>query len=112
MIVDPVGSGKSTLLHAVLGELPVTEGTIRTHFTTARFCAQQPFLTRGSLRENIISMYPYEKDWFQTVLYSCDLLEDFASLNRDEDFEIGSKGARLSGGQQRRLVYVIPPLVF
>ena len=52
-IVGKVGSGKSSLLLAVLGELPVSAGTIRSNNEFA-YAEQTPLIVAGTLRSNIL----------------------------------------------------------
>ena len=51
-VVGPVGSGKSTLLQGILGEVPLSNGTVGRTGSIA-YCAQQPWIMNCKLRDNI-----------------------------------------------------------
>ncbi|KAL1962947.1 hypothetical protein VTN77DRAFT_9043 [Rasamsonia byssochlamydoides] len=103
MIIGPVGSGKSTLLNAILGETPYGSGTIQVDFAEAAYCAQQPWLTNGTVRQNIIGDSEFDKKWYRKVLSACALETDIQQLPLGDHSKIGSKGTTLSGGQQMRV---------
>ena len=81
-VIGRVASGKSLFLQAILGELDILSG----HHTKNRrnriaFVSQIPFIEDSlSIRENIHSVFPFEKSWYNQVLKSCDLLEDLARI--------------------------------
>lgn len=105
MIFGPVGSGKSTLLKLLLGEMPFTSGTIITSFTKAAFCPQTPWITWGSVQSNILGISEYEKVWYDTVVKACSLSTDFEELPVGDQTNTGTRGSRLSGGQQMRVSF-------
>lgn len=107
IISGPVGSGKTTLLRAVLGEAPLTDGTIKISSQRIAYCAQRPWLPRGSLRRvitNTDSLEDIDISWYQKVLAVCCLEQDFKSLPEKDQTQIGSRGMNLSGGQRQRVV--------
>ncbi|GJN77161.1 hypothetical protein PLIIFM63780_000650 [Purpureocillium lilacinum] len=103
VIMGPVGCGKSTLLKLILGELPVFSGTIVTSFSKAAYCSQSPWTTWGSIQSNIVGMSPWDQEWYASVVSACALSADFAELADGDQTPIGTRGARLSGGQQMRV---------
>jgi ATP-binding cassette subfamily C (CFTR/MRP) protein 1 len=107
MIIGPVGSGKSTLLNAILGETPYGSGTVQVDFAEAAYCSQQPWLTNGTVRQNIIGASDFDKRWYSKVLTACGLDTDIQHLPLADHSMIGSKGTVLSGGQQMRVVSYI-----
>lgn len=105
MIFGPIGSGKSTLLKLLLGEAPFTSGTITTSFTKAAFCPQTPWITWGSVQSNILGISEYEESWYHTVVEACSLSTDFEELPVGDQTNTGTRGSRLSGGQQMRVSF-------
>lgn len=105
MIFGPVGSGKSTLLKLLLGEMPFASGTITTSFTKAAFCPQTPWITWGSVQSNILGISEYERIWYDTVVKACSLSTDFEELPDGDQTNTGTRGSRLSGGQQMRVSF-------
>ena len=105
MIIGPVSSGKSTLLKALLHETPQATGFSR-GFRDAAYCAQTPWLTNGTVKENIMGDSHYDPKWYATVVQACALETDLARFSLGEHTIIGSKGLSLSGGQQMRVVSV------
>ncbi|PVU94926.1 hypothetical protein BB561_002172 [Smittium simulii] len=119
-IVGPVGSGKSSLCHAILGEMhlaggelfvnypessnsTVDESTYSKQFSKVAYSSQSPWIFGGTIRENILFGYPYEKEWFQKVVFACSLIRDFELFEDGEHTLIGERGATLSGGQRARV---------
>ena len=108
MIIGPVGCGKSTLVKAILGETMITKGAISVSFGDIAFCDQSPWLTFGTIRENItaIAETPFDEAWYATVLHACALEQDLEQLPDRDQSVVGSKGLALSGGQRQRVVSV------
>lgn len=104
MIVGPVGCGKSTLLRVLLGEVPEVSGTISTSFKNAAYCSQSPWITFGTIRQNIVGAFQWDQKWYDTVVYACSLQADFQQLPSGDQTKVGVRGSRLSGGQQMRVV--------
>lgn len=52
-IVGSTGSGKSSLLAAIMHELDIVSGTVKTNGTKA-YVEQEPFIISGTVRENIV----------------------------------------------------------
>ncbi|CAI7570859.1 unnamed protein product [Penicillium viridicatum] len=103
MIVGPVGSGKSTFLKTVMGEIPEYSGSISTSFTHAAYCSQSPWITFGTIQENIVGASPWDRPWYDQVTKSCALQADFQQLPAGDQTKVGVRGSRLSGGQQMRV---------
>lgn len=104
MIVGPVASGKSTLLKAILGETPVSEGTIARSSNSIAFCDQVPWLTNETLRRNVTGFSHFDASWYTTVIRACALEDDITTFPEGDQVIIGSKGVVLSGGQKQRVV--------
>ena len=101
-ITGHVGSGKSSLLTAVLGELPVREGTI-SYFGKVSYVPQIPWIFSGTIRENISFGLPFNEEKFQQIVNICGLTKDLAAFLNGDLTEIGQRGATLSGGQKARV---------
>ncbi|XP_045480272.1 ATP-binding cassette sub-family C member 10 [Harmonia axyridis] len=104
-IMGTVGCGKSSLLSAILGELHMTEGDIAISQVDGGFgfVSQQPWLQRGSIRDNILFGKTYDEQRYKSVLFACGLAEDIYSLPAGDLTGIGDGGTTLSGGQRARI---------
>lgn len=107
VILGPVGSGKSTLLKLLLGETPEPENEFYTNFTKAAYCSQQPWISKATIRENIVGMSPWDEKWYKQVLQACALVSDINDLPNGEHTEAGMRGSSLSGGQRNRVVRML-----
>ncbi|KIE00725.1 ABC transporter, partial [Metarhizium majus ARSEF 297] len=103
MIVGPVGSGKSTLLRLILGELPEVSGSVISDYSKCAFAPQSPWITWGTVQSNILGMSAWDTEWYNTVIRACSLDIDFEDLPDGDQTRTGTRGSRLSGGQQMRL---------
>ncbi|CEJ81902.1 hypothetical protein VHEMI02002 [[Torrubiella] hemipterigena] len=103
MIVGPVGCGKTTLLKLLLGEIPEYTGTVQTSHRESAYCAQSPWVTWGTIRSNIVGPGMFDQTWYNTVVNSCALPPDLDALPKGDMTATGSRGSRLSGGQQARI---------
>ncbi|KAI6769290.1 hypothetical protein HG531_010394 [Fusarium graminearum] len=107
LLLGPVAVGKSTLLKAILGEVPLTAGTIRlqsdSRSGSVAWCEQSPWLLNQTVRENIVGYARFDASLYQKVVKACDLEKDLGQLPRGDDTIIGSKGLALSGGQKQRV---------
>jgi ATP-binding cassette subfamily C (CFTR/MRP) protein 1 len=104
MICGPVGSGKSTLLKLLLGEMPFTSGSVATRFSRAAYCSQSPWSIWGTVQNNIVGISEWDKTWYDTIVSACALSADFEELPNGDQTHVGTRGSRLSGGQQMRVV--------
>jgi ABC-type multidrug transport system fused ATPase/permease subunit len=104
MIIGPVGSGKSTLIRLLLGEMPHVTGIVATAFTNSAFCPQSPWITWGTIQQNIQGKSDWDPVWYQRVTRACSLSRDFEELPDGDQTNTGTRGSRLSGGQQMRIV--------
>lgn len=105
IIVGEVASGKTTLCQALLGELPVSSGTIKTLIPSHRiaYCSQSPFLYNDTFRQNIIGHCPFDQTKYDEIVEATLLSLDVALLPQGHDTNIGSNGIMLSGGQKQRV---------
>ncbi|KAI8961197.1 putative ABC multidrug transporter [Daldinia sp. FL1419] len=105
MIVGPIASGKSTLCRAILGEIPYHQGTVTVigNAQHVGYCNQVPFLSNGSIRDNIIGHLPFDPELYAEVIYGTMLNVDFMTSSLTDTTNIGSNGIALSGGQKQRI---------
>ena len=105
MIVGPVASGKSTLCKTLLGETPVAQGdtTFWTKFSQVAFCEQTSFLINATIRENILGEGFFDSPWYDEVIESVALGQDFNELTHGDYSLVGTNGITLSGGQRQRV---------
>ncbi|UZP45665.1 hypothetical protein NXS19_013477 [Fusarium pseudograminearum] len=107
LLLGPVAVGKSTLLKAILGEVPLTAGTVRlqsdSRSGSVTWCEQSPWLLNQTVRENIVGYAHFDAFLYQKVIKACDLEKDLGQLPRGDGTVIGSKGLALSGGQKQRV---------
>lgn len=104
MLVGPVGTGKSTILKTMLGEVELTNGSVRKTPGAVAYCGQTAWLQNLSIRDNIISRSNFNPKWYAKVVYACALNEDLAQLADGDATLIGNGGVKLSGGQRQRVV--------
>lgn len=102
-IIGPVGAGKSSLLLAIAGELPIAKGTIDRHYRSLSYAAQDAWIMNGSVRENIVLDRPFDEQWYDTIVTSCGLTDDFQQLSSGDQTLVGDRGIQLSGGQRARI---------
>lgn len=104
-VTGPVACGKSSLCKAILGDIPVATGEVRLHSSmlSIAYCDQVPFLTSGTLRQNIIGHLRFDSTRYNEVIWAAALAEDVTSLPRGHDTHIGTSGTTLSGGQKARV---------
>lgn len=115
IIMGPTGAGKSLLLAAILGECDVLSGTIRAPTpinhesdpgdptTGIAYVPQNPWIERGSLKDNIIFGAPFNKERYSKVLFACSMEKDLEKFPHGDLTKIGANGANMSGGQKWRL---------
>lgn len=101
-VVGRVGAGKSSLVSAVLGEMNKVDGQVTVRGTVA-YCAQQPWIMGGTVKQNITFGYRFDPEFYELVLEACALKEDLKLLPQGDATEVGEKGISLSGGQKARV---------
>ncbi|PSR78566.1 hypothetical protein BD289DRAFT_118215 [Coniella lustricola] len=110
VVVGPVASGKSTFCKALLGEVPYTlKGRVALVGNSALrrkigYCDQAPFLTNGTIRQNIIGYSAFDQNRYDEVIEAAMLRSDFlVNFPQGDATKIGSNGISLSGGQKQRV---------
>jgi ABC-type multidrug transport system fused ATPase/permease subunit len=106
IVVGPIASGKSTLCKALLGEVPVAMGQVLMAPNASRkvgYCDQNPYLSNGTIRDNIVGFAPFLQDRYDEVIDATMLRADLALLPQGDSTNVGSNGITLSGGQKQRV---------
>ncbi|KAF5690358.1 major facilitator family transporter [Fusarium denticulatum] len=105
MVVGPVGSGKSTFCKTLLGEIPLSQGSVVLSMRYPRigFCDQTAFLWNGTIRDNILGFSLYDEKRYNSIIQATALSVDFAKLAQGDQTNVGSDGITLSGGQKQRV---------
>ncbi|XP_069682959.1 ATP-binding cassette sub-family C member 10 [Periplaneta americana] len=104
-VMGSVGSGKSSLLSALLAELDRESGVIALSDLDKGYgyVTQQPWLQRGTLRDNILFGKSFEHGRYKSVVEACCLVDDFNTLPGGDMVGVGEGGVTLSGGQKARV---------
>jgi ATP-binding cassette subfamily B protein len=113
VITGRVGSGKTTLLRVLLGLLP-GEGEIRWNGQViedpavffippcSAYTSQVPLLFSETIRDNILLGLPEEEVDLDEAVRLAVMEEDLAGFEHGLDTMLGTRGARISGGQLQR----------
>ncbi|KAG8235221.1 hypothetical protein J437_LFUL015913 [Ladona fulva] len=101
-VIGPVGSGKTSLLQAILHELPLKSGTIKTNGKIS-YASQEPWTFAGTVRQNILFGQPYDRARYNKVVKACALSHDFQQFPHGDSTLVGERGISLSGGQRARV---------
>ena len=99
-----VGSGKTTLAGAILGEVPLSSGSLALSTKRIGFCPQTPWLPSSSVRDIICEEGDHDPEWYKAVIHACGLEQDLDTFPHGDHTQIGSRGIKLSGGQRQRVV--------
>ena len=102
-IIGTVGSSKSALLQALVGELNVSQGSLRRNYTSLSYASQDPFLMDGTVRENIIMGETFRSEWYEKVVNATGLCVDFKQFRSEDLTLVGDRGVQCSGGQRARI---------
>ncbi|MEQ4717199.1 ABC transporter ATP-binding protein [Nonomuraea sp. B19D2] len=114
VVTGAVGSGKTTLVRALLGLIPLDEGTISWNGTPigdpgtflvpsrAAYASQVPRLFSETLRENLLLGRPATDGDIGRALERAAFEPDLAAMPDGLDTVVGPRGVRLSGGQVQR----------
>lgn len=106
-IIGPSSSGKTTLLEAILGELPLSGGSITRAIgkSDVAYAAQTPWIRNASVKSNIVQDSPMDEEWYFEVVRAVALERDLKEISRGP---VGVGGTGLSGGQRQKVVSACP----
>ncbi len=114
VVTGRIGSGKTTLVRVLLGLLPRDGGEIRWNDHTVRdpssflvpprsaYTPQVPRLVSDTLKHNITMGRPLDEATLGEVIDLARMTSDLGQLESGIDTIVGTRGARLSGGQVQR----------
>ncbi|KAF5978806.1 metal resistance protein YCF1 [Fusarium bulbicola] len=97
-----VGCGKTTLIRSIIGDIVPTRGQFSIHGRIS-YAPQKPFLTSGTIRDNILFGLPFDAPFYQRVIEAASLSSDLSRLPQGDETPMGGTGATLSGGQKSRV---------
>jgi len=95
-----LSSGKSLLLQSLLFD---RERFQKSQFDPIAYAPQNPWLFRGTIRDNILFGTPFDQERYKNVIKCCALEPDLATFKDDDMKDVGEGGRRLSGGQRQRV---------
>ena len=85
-------SGKSSLLTALLGEMSLVSGAIRTSGELKySYCDQRPWIMNASVQDNILMGQPLDEARFNAAVYATCLEDDIKMLPAGLKTEIGKR---------------------
>ncbi|CEJ86129.1 hypothetical protein VHEMI04016 [[Torrubiella] hemipterigena] len=102
-IQGSVGDGKSTLLQLLIGEVPLSRGTLKIEVNNIAYCAQLPWIPNKRVKDLISGHYQMSDAWYREVTRACCLDADFSTWQTGDKKETGNGGSNLSGGQKQRV---------
>jgi ATP-binding cassette subfamily C (CFTR/MRP) protein 4 len=119
-VIGTVGSGKSALLQAIVGELPVFQGSISRQCNkndskrgktkdeiqakeSISYASQDTWIMDGTVRENVTMGLAFDQDWYDRVIDACGLRMDFKIFRDGDQTIVGDRGVQCSGGQRARI---------
>jgi len=102
-IIGSVGSGKSALLQTIVGELPISSGTLHRNYKSLSYAPQDSFVMDGTVRENILMGLKWREDWYREVVRATGLDVDFQQFRNGDSTVVGDRGVQCSGGQRARI---------
>ena len=101
-IFGAVGCGKTTVISGLMGHPHLDSGSVAVVGSLA-YCSQQAWLMNATIRDNILFGSAYDKEKYEEVVTSCELLKDFEIFQSGDLTEVGDRGINLSGGQKQRI---------
>lgn len=114
VVTGRIGSGKTTLVRVLLGLLPRDGGEVRWNDEVVRdpssflvpprsaYTPQVPRLVSDTLKHNITMGRPLDEATLGEVIDLARMTSDLGQLESGIDTIVGTRGARLSGGQVQR----------
>lgn len=72
-------------------------------FLGVAYVAQQTWLQRGTIRDNILFGKPFDQLRYKSVLEACCLKDDLLALPNGDLYGVAEGASNLSGGQKARI---------
>ena len=72
-------------------------------FSGIGYVQQEPWLQKGSVKDNILFGKMYQQEWYDAVIDACALKEDLKQFYHGDQTNVGENGSMLSGGQKARI---------
>lgn len=72
-------------------------------FSGCALVTQNPWVQRGTIRDNILFGKSFNNTWYKYVIDGCALNQDIEVLNGGDLAKVGEGGMTLSGGQRARV---------
>lgn len=105
MIIGPVGCGKSALLESIIGETYLKDGTTTAPLNHVAYCSQKPWIINNTVKFNITNgSEDFDQKFYDFIIWACALEEDLRTIPGGDEFQTGSSGVSLSGGQKQKVV--------
>lgn len=102
-LLGPVSCGKSSFMETIIGEGNILHGKVKVACRNIAYCAQTPYLSNVSIRDNIVGPGVFEQKLYWAVVKACELLDDLNQLSAGDQTMVGSDGINLSVGQRARV---------
>ncbi|XP_048588673.1 ATP-binding cassette sub-family C member 4 [Nematostella vectensis] len=102
MVTGPSCAGKSSLLMCLLGELPLTSGTVNVQGRVS-YAPQKTWIFPGSVRENILFGQQYDESKYKRVIMACALEMDLASFPKGDATVVGDRCGTLSESRRAKI---------
>lgn len=72
-------------------------------YATIAYSGQQPWLTNGTIRDNILFGESYRPKRYEKIIETCSLKSDIDTMADGDLTQVGERGLNLSGGQKMRV---------
>lgn len=103
IVTGRTGSGKTLLLKTLLGEVAKTKGWIHVATTDMAYCGQTVWIPNVTLREAVVGENRFIPERYEQVVHACCLEGEDNRWNVGDNDTVGTNGAKLSGGQKKRV---------
>ncbi|XP_031342454.1 multidrug resistance-associated protein 4-like isoform X5 [Photinus pyralis] len=101
-IIGPIASGKTSLLSLILGEMPMTTGSLNVSGTIS-YAPQVAWIFSSTIKQNILFGSKMDHSRYDQVIKCCALERDLKLLPHGDQTVVGERGSSLSGGQKARI---------
>ncbi|CAG8597400.1 8879_t:CDS:10, partial [Ambispora leptoticha] len=99
------GSGKSLLLLSLLRETYVINGFVHFPTTSVAYVAQQPWLEKTTIRDNILFGSTFDDERYWNVVETCNLSTDYENMEQADMTEYDDENLTLTDDQKARITF-------